>query len=150
MNSALHDPSTDFGTLTLFFGVLHGVAHMARTINDGHADALVKKPIDRSGLAALFFIVPIAFPMLLVYMKKTVSHAATLARALCSSLVRWFDRCCRVIHASQELPYMTQDNTPPGWIPVFKARLLHSKKNVGQVSPTASRKRVVVWCWNRT
>lgn len=133
--------------------MLHGVAHIARTINDGHADALVKKPIDRSGLAALFFIVPIAFPMLLVYMKKTVSYAATLARVLCSSLVRWFDRCCRVIHASQELPYMTQYNTPPlvGYrfskLGYSTARRMSVRSRRQLPFPKTRR---VVWCWNRT
>lgn len=38
--------------------------------------------MDRSGLAALVFIVPIALPMLLVYLKKSVSSVRSLARLL--------------------------------------------------------------------
>eukprot|EP00752_Nemacystus_decipiens_P012610 g11167.t2 len=69
-----HELHTYFGSLTLFFGVLHGIAHMARTIIEGHPDAMANKPMDRSGLAALLFIIPIACPMIMVRLKKTLTY----------------------------------------------------------------------------
>ena len=63
---------TDFGSLTVLFGLIHGFAHIARTIAGGHEREFIEKCMDRSGLVALVPLIPIAFPMMLGSIKKLV------------------------------------------------------------------------------
>ena len=62
----------------LAFGVLHGVAHMARNVYDGHAPYMLENTMDRSGLSALALLLPIAIPMLVTRLKSWVSFRKAL------------------------------------------------------------------------
>lgn len=64
--------NTDFGSLTVLFGLIHGFAHMARTIDQNLERHFIEKPMDRSGLVALFLLIPIALPMMFASLKKLV------------------------------------------------------------------------------
>lgn len=65
---------TDFGSLTVLFGLIHGFAHMARLFTEGHERKLIEKPMDRSGLVALFLLLPIALPMMFASLRSSVSE----------------------------------------------------------------------------
>ena len=71
------EPISDFGSLTVLFGLIHGFSHTARTIVQGHWQELVELPMDRSGLAAFFFLTPVAFPMIFASLKNSVSYTDT-------------------------------------------------------------------------
>jgi len=64
----------DFGSLTVLLGLIHGFAHMARTVTEGLERNLIEKPMDRSGLVALFLLLPIALPMMFASLKDSVSE----------------------------------------------------------------------------
>eukprot|EP00904_Undaria_pinnatifida_P005538 jgi/Undpi1/2113/HiC_scaffold_12.g05499.m1 len=68
-----HSLHTFFGSAVLAFGVLHGVAHMARNVYDGHAPYMLENTMDRSGLSALALLLPIAIPMLVTRLKSWLS-----------------------------------------------------------------------------
>ncbi|CBJ27976.1 putative respiratory burst oxidase homolog [Ectocarpus siliculosus] len=67
-----HELHTYFGSLTLLFGVLHGLAHLAREVNEGHWNCFASS-MGRSGFIALVLLFPIAVPMLLGRPKKLMT-----------------------------------------------------------------------------
>ncbi|CAB1097719.1 unnamed protein product [Ectocarpus sp. CCAP 1310/34] len=67
-----HELHTFFGSLTLLFGVLHGLAHLAREVNEGNWNFFAS-PMGRSGFVALVLLFPIAVPMLLGRPKKLMT-----------------------------------------------------------------------------
>ncbi|CAM9160730.1 unnamed protein product [Ascophyllum nodosum] len=68
-----HDLHTYFGTATLLFGCVHGAAHVARTLHDGHAGSMIKLNVNRSGLVSLVLLLPIAAPMLVGFLKSRLT-----------------------------------------------------------------------------
>lgn len=58
--------------MTLLFGLVHGLAHLAREVNEGHWNFFAS-PMGRSGFVAMLLLLPIAVPMLLGRPKKLVS-----------------------------------------------------------------------------
>lgn len=77
----------DFGSLTVLFGLIHGLAHMARSFTEGLERKLIEKPMDRSGLVALFLLLPIAVPMMFAPLRSLVSEPRQQCVCMRSSLV---------------------------------------------------------------
>ncbi|CAN0426842.1 unnamed protein product [Pylaiella littoralis] len=68
-----HEFHTFFGWLTLLFGLIHGLAHVARAISEGHPNVLFDDPMFRSGLVAASLMLLIVLPMMLACLKKLMT-----------------------------------------------------------------------------
>lgn len=95
----------DFGAFTVYAALLHSALHITRYILENSSDLIYHHVVNRSGIVALFFLLPTVLPMmyrrfkllvsrgmegpLLVLLGCTRRHSPLLAEALAPCSCRW-------------------------------------------------------------
>lgn len=69
-----HEFHTFYGWLTLLLGVIHGCAHSVRIISEeGHPRGIFHPQMNLPGFVAFLLLLPMVLPMVMTYLKKSVS-----------------------------------------------------------------------------